>query len=101
MYQTGEMPLPTMLRPTLRRRHQAFHQEPRGEAASSTSQLKAAVLAKTVTVEEEVQTNETTEDLNETRHELDRVKETLARTEKKEISGRDSLRTAIKSRDKS
>ena len=96
MYQPGEMPLPTRLRPRLRRRHQAFHQETRGEAASSTSQLKAAVLAMTTTVEEEVQTNETMEDLNETRHELDRVKETWLELKKIEICGRDCLITAKK-----
>ena len=60
--------------PGLRSRHQAFHQEKSSEAASASSQLKAAM-------EEEVQTNETMEDLNETKDELDRVRKTLARTE--------------------
>ena len=43
--------------------------------------LKAAVIAKRASVEEEVQTNEAIDDLNETREELDRVRKSLARTE--------------------
>ena len=50
------------------------------KAASSSSQLKAAVSAKRTRVEE-VQANETVEDQKETRHGLDRVKEALTRTE--------------------
>ena len=51
------------------------------EAASSSSQLEAAVPAKRPRVEEKGQTNETMEDLNETKDELDRVTKTRARTE--------------------
>ena len=80
-YQLGEMPLPARPRPGLRSRHQAFHREMSSEAASSSSQLKAAAPAKRASVEEEVQTNETMEDLNETRAELDRARKVLARTQ--------------------
>ena len=76
-YQPGEMVLPTKLRPGLRRMHQGMN----SEAASSISQLRAAVPQKWAKVEEEVQTNETMKDLNETKDELERVKETLLRTE--------------------
>ena len=50
------------------------------EAALSSSQLRAAVPPKRVRVEEEVQTNETMQDLqelSETKRELDRVTKTL------------------------
>ena len=50
------------------------------EAASSSSQLKAAMPDKRPRVEDEVYTNETMEDLNETKDELDRVRKTLVRT---------------------
>ena len=80
-YQPGEMPLPTRPRPGLRSRYQAFHQELSSEAASSSSQLKAAVPAKKAKVEEEVQMNETMDYLNQTRDELERVRKTLARSE--------------------
>ena len=43
-------------RPGLKSRHQAFHQEMRSEAASSGSQLKAAVPAKRAGVKKEVET---------------------------------------------
>ena len=42
-YQPEEMPLPTMPRPDMMSRHQAFQQEMSSEAVSSSSQLKAAL----------------------------------------------------------
>ena len=59
-YQPVEMPLPTKPRPGLRK----MHQEMNSEAASSSSQLRADVPPKRARVEEEVQTNETMQDLN-------------------------------------
>ena len=60
-YQSWEMPLPTKPRPGLRR----MHQEVNSEAASSSSQLIAAVPPKRARVGEEVQTNEIIQILNE------------------------------------
>ena len=54
-YQPGVMLLPTKPMPGLRR----MHQEVSSEAASSISQLRAAVPPKRARVEEEVQTNQT------------------------------------------
>ena len=68
-YQPGEMPLPTKPKPGLRR----MHQEMNSEAASSSSQLRAAVPPKGVRVEEEVQTNETMQDLIGTKDELEKT----------------------------
>ena len=76
-YQPGEMPLPTKTRPGLRR----MHQEINSEAASSSSQPRAAVPPKRARVEEEFQTNETMKNLNKTKDDLERVKETLLRSE--------------------
>ena len=83
-YQPVEMPLTTKPRSGLRR----MRQEMNSEAASSTSQLKAAVPPKRVRVEEEVQTNKTTQDLNgtieeleKTRRELDQVTKTMLSVE--------------------
>ena len=83
-YQPGEMPLPTKPRPGLRR----VHQEMNSEAASSSSQLRAAVPPKRARVEEEVQTNETMQDLKGTieeleksRRELDEMTKTMLSTE--------------------
>ena len=59
-YQPCEMPLPTKPSSRLRR----MHQEMNSEAASSSSQLRAAVPPKRAKVEEGVQTNETMQDLN-------------------------------------
>ena len=82
-YQPGEMPLPTKPRSGLRR----THQEMNSEAASSSSQLRAAVPPKRARVEE-VQTNETMQDLNgtmqeieKTRRELDQVTKTMLSAE--------------------
>ena len=72
-YQPGEMPLPTKPRPGLRR----MHQEMSSEAASSTPQLRVAVSPKRARVEEEVQTNETMQDLNGTKDELEKTKKEL------------------------
>ena len=69
-YQPGEMPLPAKPRPGLRR----MHQEINSEAASSSSQLRAAVPPKRARVEEEVQTNETMQDLNGTIEELEKTR---------------------------
>ena len=60
-YQPGEMPLPTKPKPGLRR----THQEKNSEAASSSSPLRIAVTPKRARIEEEVQTNETMQDLSE------------------------------------
>ena len=83
-YQPGDMPLPTKLRPGLR----TSHKDMNSEAASSSSQLRAAVPSKRARVEEEVQTNETMQDLNgmieepeKTRRELDRVTKTMLSVE--------------------
>ena len=84
-YQPGEMPLPTKPRPGLKR----MHQEMNTEAVSSNSQLRAAVPPKRARVEEEVQTNETLQDLNgtiekleKTKRELDEMTKTMLSTEK-------------------
>ena len=76
-YQPGEMPLPTKPKPGLRR----MHQELTSDAASSSSQLRAAVPSKRARVEEEVQTNETMKNLNETKDKLERMRKILLRTE--------------------
>ena len=72
-YQPGEMPLPTKPKPGLRR----MHQEMNSEAASSSSQLRAAVPPKRARVKEEVQTNETMQDLNGTKDELEKTRREL------------------------
>ena len=81
-YQPGEMPLPTQPRPGLRR----MHQEMNSEAASSSSQLRAAVPLKRVRVEEEVQTNETMQDLNGTMQELQKTRKELDQKAKTMLS---------------
>ena len=72
-YQPGEMPLPTKPKPGLRR----MHQEKNSEAVSSSSQLRAAVPPKRARVEEEVQLNETMQDLNGKKDELEKTKKEL------------------------
>ena len=69
-YQPGEMLLATKPKPGLRR----MHQEMNSEAASSSSQLRAAVPPKRARVEVEVQTNETMPDLNGTTEELEKTR---------------------------
>ena len=76
-YQPGVMLLPTKPRPGLRR----MHQEMSSEAALSSSQLRAAVPPKRARVEEEVQTNETMQELEKTRRELDQVTKTMLSVE--------------------
>ena len=76
-YQPGGMPLPTKPRSGLRRTHQEMSRE----AASFSSQHRAAEPLKRARAEIEVQTNETMKDLNETKDDLERVKKTLLRTE--------------------
>ena len=99
-YQPGKMPLPTKPRPGLRRMHQQMN----SEAASSSSQLRAAVPPKRARVEEEVQTNETMQDLNgtmeemkKTRIELDEVTKTMLSVEEG-ICGRNCLKIAPRNR---
>ena len=72
-YQPSEMPLPTKPRRGLKR----IHQEVNSEAALSGSQLRAAVPPKRARVEEEVQTNETMQDLNGTIEELEKTRRGL------------------------
>ena len=72
-YQPGEMPLPTKPKPGLRR----MHQEVNSEADSSSSHLRAAVPPKRARLEEEVQTNETMQDLNGTTEELEKTRREL------------------------
>ena len=83
-YQPGEMPLPTKPRPGLKR----MNYEKNSKAASSSSQLKAAVPPKRTRVGEEVQTNETMqylngtiEELEKTRRELDKMTKIMLSTE--------------------
>ena len=72
-YQPGEKPLPTKPKPGLRR----MHQEMNSEDASSSSQLRVPVPPKRARVEEEVQTNETMQDLNGTIEELETTRKEL------------------------
>ena len=58
------------------------------EAASSSSQLRAALPPKRTRVEEDVQTNETMKDLNEMKDELGRMRKTLFSTEEDRETGR-------------
>ena len=83
-YQPGEMPSPSKPKPGLRR----THQEMNSEAASSSSKLRAAVPPKRARVVEEVQTNDTMQDLNrrieeleKTRRELDKKTKTMLSSE--------------------
>ena len=91
-YKPGEIPLPTKPRPGLRK----MHQEMNSEAASSSSQLRAAVPPKRARVEEAVQTCETMQDLigtmeelEKTRRELDEMTKTMLSTK---TCGRDCLK---------
>ena len=72
-YQPGDMPLPNKPRPGLRR----MHQEMNSETGSSSSQMRAALPPKRAIVEEEVQTNETMQDLNGTMQELEKTRREL------------------------
>ena len=87
-YQAGEMPLPTMPKPGLRR----LHHEMNSETASSSSPLRVAVAPKRARVEEEVQTNETIQDLDGMKDELERIRRELDEMTKTMLSteeGRD------------
>ena len=93
------MPLPTKPRPGLRR----MHQEMNSETASSSSQLKAAVPPKRARVEEEVQTNETMQELNGTieelekiRRELDEMTKTMLRMEEDRAMWKNATRKMVK-----
>ena len=81
-YQPSEMPPPNKPRPGLRR----MHQEMNSEAISSSSQLRAAVPPKRERVEEEVQTNETMQDLNGTIEELEKTRRELDKMTKTRLS---------------
>ena len=81
-YQPGEMPLQTKPRPGLRR----MHQEMNNEASSSSSQLRAAAPPKRARVGEEVQTNETMQNLNGTIEELEKTRRELDETIKTVLS---------------
>ena len=72
-YQLVEMPLPIKPKPGQRR----MHQEMNSEAASSSSPLRVAVPPKRARVEEEVQTNETMQDLDEMKDELEATRKEL------------------------
>ena len=54
-----------------------MHQEMSSEAASSSTQLRAAAPPKRARVEEEVQTYETMQDLNGTKEELEKTRTEL------------------------
>ena len=72
-YQSGEMPMPSKLKPGLTR----MHQEINSEAASSGSPLRAAVPPKRAKVGQKVQTNQTMQDLDGMKDELERTKREL------------------------
>ena len=63
-----------------------MHQEMNSEAASFGSQLRAAVPPKRARVEEEVQTNETMQDLNGTMQELEKTLRELDQVTKTMLS---------------
>ena len=93
-YQPSEMPLPTKPKPGLRR----MHQEMNNKAASSNSQLRAFVRPKRARVEEEVQTNETMQDLNGTTEELEKNRRELDEMTKTMLSIEEIWKTATRSR---
>ena len=83
-YQPGEMPIPYKPKPGLTR----MHREMNSEAASSSSQLRAAVPQKRAKVERGVQTDRAMQDLDgiedeleRTRKELDEMTKTMLSTE--------------------
>ena len=63
-----------------------MHQEINSEAASSSSQLRAAVSPKRARVEEEFQTNETMQDLHGTIEELEKTRKELDQVTKTMLS---------------
>ena len=72
-YQPGEMPFPTKPKPGLRR----MHQEMNSVDAASSSPLRVAVPPKRARVGEEVQTNETMQDLDGIKDELETTRKEL------------------------
>ena len=72
-YQPGEMPMPSKPKLGLTR----MHQEMNSEAASSGSPLRAAVPPNRAKVEENVQTDQTMQDLDGMKHELERTRKEL------------------------
>ena len=72
-YQPGEMPMPSKPKPGLTR----MHREMNSEATSSGSPLRAAVPPKRAKVGQEVQTNQTMQDLDEMNDELKSTKKEL------------------------
>ena len=72
-YQPGEMPMPSKPKPGLTR----MHREMNSEATSSGSPLRAAVPPKRAKVGQEVQTNQTMQDLDELNDELKSTKKEL------------------------
>ena len=84
------MPLPTKSRPNKARLGlRRMHQEMNSEAASSSLRLRAAVPPKRARVEEEVQTNETMQDLNGTIVELEKTRRKLYEMTKTMLSTED------------
>ena len=84
-YQQKEMPLSTKPRPGLRR----MHREINSEAASFSLQVRAAVPPKRARIEEEVQRNETMQDLNGTLEEQEKVRKELDEKTKTMLSTKD------------
>ena len=77
-YQPGEMPLPSKPKPGLR----GMHQEMNSAAASSSSSQRMAVPPKRARVEQGVQTNQITQDLNGMKDELEITRKQLDETTK-------------------
>ena len=86
-YQPGEMPLPSKPKPGLRR----MHQEMNSEAASSSSPLRIAVPPKRARVEQEVQTNQTMQDLDGMKDELERTRKELVEVTKTMLIAEDDM----------
>ena len=74
-YQPGEMPMPSKPKPGLTR----MHREMNSEATSSGSPLRAAVPPKRAKVAQNVQTNQTMQDLDEMNDELKSTKKETVR----------------------
>ena len=72
-YQPGEMPMPSKPKPGLTRMHWQMN----SEAASSSSQLRAAVPPKRAKGERGVQTNRTMQDLDGMKDELKKIRKEL------------------------
>ena len=81
-YQPGEMPMPYKPKPGLTR----MHREMNSEAASSSSQLRAAVPPKRAKVERGVQTDRAMQDLDGIEDELERTRKELDEMNKAMLS---------------